>query len=64
MTEGQAILVLTRKENESIIMTGGIRVTVLWIGEGRVKLGIDAPQTIAIHRNELVEPEAELGGEG
>ncbi len=37
------MLILSRKEEESIIINGNIEVKVLEIGEGKVRLGIKAP---------------------
>ncbi|MDX1352059.1 MAG: carbon storage regulator CsrA [Thiomicrorhabdus sp.] len=48
------MLVLTRKENESLVINGNIKLTVLSIKGGQVRVGIDAPDDIAIHREELL----------
>lgn len=47
------MLILSRKEEESIIINGNIEVKVLEIGEGKVRLGIDAPKEVDIFREEL-----------
>lgn len=47
------MLVLTRKLGESIIIENEIRVTVTYIGESSVKLGIDAPPNVLVHRLEV-----------
>jgi carbon storage regulator len=47
------MLVLTRKENESIMIGGEIEVKVLDLKENQVKLGIVAPRTVAVHRREV-----------
>lgn len=49
------MLVLTRKSNESIIINGNIEIKVIEIEDGKVKLGIDAPKEIEIHRKEVYE---------
>jgi carbon storage regulator len=49
------MLVLSRKLNESIIINGNIRVTVVGLRGNQVRLGIEAPESIAIFRNELFE---------
>jgi carbon storage regulator CsrA len=47
-------LSLTRKEGESIKLTGSITVTVVTVGVGQVKIEIDAPPEIQIVRSELL----------
>ena len=47
------MLVLTRKSNETIVIDGNIRVRVLEVRGGRVRLGIEAPEDIGIRRGEL-----------
>jgi carbon storage regulator len=47
------MLVLTRKPNETIELSGGITVRVNSIMGNRVQLGIDAPQTVDIKRGEI-----------
>ena len=53
------MLVLTRKKAESIVVfrsdgqDSGIRIVVLEISKGIVKLGIEAPPDVSIHRMEV-----------
>jgi carbon storage regulator len=47
------MLVLTRKENESIMIGDGVEVKVLDLKENQVKLGIVAPRSVAVHRKEV-----------
>jgi carbon storage regulator len=47
------MLVLARKLNESIVINGDIRVTVFAISRNQVRLGITAPESVAILREEL-----------
>jgi carbon storage regulator len=47
------MLVLSRKLNEAIIIDGKIRVTVVGLRGNQVRLGIEAPDSIAIFREEL-----------
>ncbi len=49
------MLVLTRKLNETILIQGDIKVTVLNIKGKTVKLGIEAPEDTQIDREECVE---------
>ena len=50
------MLILTRKENESIVIDGGIRIIVLEVYRDRVRIGIEAPRTTNIVRSELLIP--------
>lgn len=47
------LLVLTRKENETVVIGDDVRVTVLEIRGDKVRVGIDAPQEMAVHREEV-----------
>ena len=47
------MLVLTRKENESIMIGDSIEIKVLDLKENQVKIGIVAPRSIAVHRREV-----------
>lgn len=47
------MLVLSRKSDESILIGDAIRVRVLAIRGGRVRLGVEAPAHVAIRRAEL-----------
>ncbi|MAZ77583.1 MAG: carbon storage regulator [Legionellaceae bacterium] len=48
------MLILTRKINETICIGDiPVKVTVLNMGRGQVKLGIDAPKDVAVHREEI-----------
>lgn len=49
------MLILTRKANESIIIGDNIRVTVIEIQGDKVRLGIDAPRELSVHRQEIYE---------
>ena len=48
------MLLLTRKAQESIIINGNIKITILKLDRGQVKIGIDAPKEIPILREELI----------
>ena len=48
------MLVLSRRESESLVIGDDVTVRVLSIKGSRVRLGIDAPESVAIKRNELV----------
>lgn len=50
---GDEMLALTRKIDESIIIGDDIEIKVLEISGDRVRLGIEAPREITIHRQEV-----------
>jgi carbon storage regulator len=54
-TEGSIMLVLSRKVGESILISESIRVTVVQVANGRIRLGIDAPPEVRVLREELLE---------
>ena len=47
------MLVLSRKEDESIVINGNIKVVVVAIQNERVRLGIEAPQDVLVYRQEV-----------
>ena len=47
------MLVLTRKRDESIMIGDDIRVTIVEVRGDQVKIGIDAPRSIPVHREEV-----------
>ncbi len=49
------MLVLSRKPEQSLHLGDNIVVTVLGIDGDRVKLGIEAPRTVAVLRHEVFE---------
>ena len=49
------MLVLSRKESESIIINGNIKITIIRISGEKVRIGIEAPKDIAVHRQEVYE---------
>ena len=49
------MLVLSRKAEESMFIGDDIKITVLDIRGGQVRIGITAPQDIKIHREEVYE---------
>lgn len=49
------MLVLSRKKNESIIIDNHIVVTVVEIRGDKVRLGVDAPKSVSVHRHEVFE---------
>ena len=49
------MLILTRKQGESIIINNNIRVYVHEVINGRVSLGVEAPRDVPVHREEIQE---------
>jgi carbon storage regulator len=49
------MLVLSRKTQESIVIDRNIRVRVLGMSRGVVRLGIEAPLEVPVHREEVHE---------
>jgi carbon storage regulator len=52
------MLVLSRKPGEQIVIGDNIRITVVSLGPGRVKIGIEAPGTVKVDRAEIHELKA------
>ena len=49
------MLVLSRKKDESILIAGNIRIVVVEVRGDKVRLGIEAPREITVHREEVAE---------
>ncbi|HEX7571220.1 MAG TPA: carbon storage regulator CsrA [Verrucomicrobiae bacterium] len=49
------MLILSRKPGESIVIDGHIRVKIMRVEGDVVKLGIEAPVTVPVHRQEVYE---------
>ena len=49
------MLVLSRKKNESIVINDSITIVVVEIRGDKVRLGIDAPKDVPVHRKEIFE---------
>lgn len=47
------MLVLTRKSGEGILIGNGIKVVVVEVNGNQVRLGIEAPSDVTIHREEV-----------
>lgn len=49
------MLVLTRKKGEGIIIGDDIKITILELKGGSVRIGIDAPREKKVHRQEIFD---------
>ena len=49
------MLILTRKVDQGIVISGNIHIRVLGVQRDRVKIGISAPKEIIVLRDELVD---------
>lgn len=47
------MLILTRKNGESIIIGDDIKITLVGVKGYQVKIGIDAPKEVSVHREEI-----------
>lgn len=47
------MLVLSRKRNEKIVIDGNIRITVVGIRGNQVRIGLEAPDSVRMFREEL-----------
>ena len=49
------MLILTRRLNESLMVGDDVKVTVLGIKGNQVRVGINAPRHVPVHRQEIYE---------
>ena len=50
-----SMLVLSRKKNESIVINDNVVVTVVEVRGDKVRIGIEAPRDVTVHRQEVLE---------
>lgn len=55
------MLCLSRKRGEKIVIGNGITLTVMEVRGDRVKLGIEAPRDVEVHRKEVADQIASQG---
>jgi len=48
------MLVLSRKQHQSLVIGENIKITVLELKGNQVRIGIDAPESITVHREEIL----------
>jgi carbon storage regulator len=49
------MLVLTRRVNETLIVGDDVTVTILGVKGNQIRIGINAPREVAVHREEIYE---------
>lgn len=49
------MLILSRRVDETVVIGDGIRVKILDIKGGQVRIGIDAPKEVPVHREEVFD---------
>jgi carbon storage regulator len=59
------MLILTRRVGETLVVGDEITVTVLGVKGNQVRLGVNAPKDVAVHREEIYQRiQKEKGGQG
>ena len=49
------MLILTRKVGESVLIGNDISITILSVRGNQVKLGVEAPKEVSVHREEIFQ---------
>ena len=49
------MLVLSRKQHQTLVIGENIKITVLELKGNQVRIGIDAPESITVHREEILK---------
>jgi carbon storage regulator len=53
--EGWLMLILTRRVGETLMIGDEVTVTVLGVKGGQVRLGVNAPREVGVHREEIYQ---------
>ena len=49
------MLILTRRVGETVIINNDITVTIVGVQGTQIRLGVDAPKEVVVHRGEIYE---------
>jgi carbon storage regulator len=49
------VLVLSRKVNQAIVIGDNVRIVVVGVDRDQVKLGVEAPREVSVHRSEVYD---------
>ena len=60
------MLILTRRAGETVMIGNDVTITVLGVKGNQVRIGINAPKDVAVHREEIFEriQNEQSGGDG
>jgi carbon storage regulator len=50
-----AVLILTRRIGETLMIGDEVKVTVLGVKGNQVRIGVDAPRDVSVHREEIYD---------
>ncbi len=64
IAEGTDMLVLSRKAGEAIVINDDITIVVVEIRDDKVRLGVEAPKEVPVHRREVFDAIQRDEGEG
>tara|TARA_R110002049_G_scaffold73329_25_gene189684 strand:+ start:9219 stop:9434 length:216 start_codon:yes stop_codon:yes gene_type:complete len=53
--ENNVMLILTRRAGETVMIGSEVTITVLGVKGNQVRIGINAPKEVAVHREEIFE---------